>query len=131
MSALGTGVSREEVRTYYNGYRFSPHAAHTVYNSDMILYYGLKYDATSGQIDNMVDPNVISDYRKIRAILSIGERALEESVLTQIVEQESVMVAEITPMFVLTQDTEFLFTEETLASLLFYMGYLSIIEKHA
>ncbi len=126
LTALGDQVCHEEVRIYYNGYRFSPQATHSVYNSDMILYYGLRYEATDGQIDNMVDPNVVSDYRKIRAILSIGDQTVEEQVLAQIVEQEYVVVAEITPLFVLTQDTEVLFDEQTLLSLLFYMGYLSI-----
>lgn len=37
--ALGEQVSREEIRTYYNGYRFSPNADQTVYNNDMILHY--------------------------------------------------------------------------------------------
>ncbi len=36
--ALGEQVSREEIRTYYNGYRFSPNADQTVYNNDMILH---------------------------------------------------------------------------------------------
>jgi hypothetical protein len=33
----------EDIRTYYNGYRFSPWAEHSVYNSDMILYYASEY----------------------------------------------------------------------------------------
>lgn len=125
MEALGAGVNREDVRVYYNGYRFSPHAAQTVYNSDMIWYYGLKI-AAAGRVDNMVDPNAISDYRKIRAILSIGDKALEEQILTRIVEQERLVVPGITALFPLTQETEFLFDEQALLSLLFYMGYLSI-----
>lgn len=129
LSALGDDVSHEDVHTYYDGYRFSPHAEQSVYNSDMILYYGLNYRSATGQIDNMVDPNVVSDYRKIRAILSIGEQMLEEAVLAQIVERECVTLPEITPMFVLTRETEFLFDEQSLLSLLFYMGYLSIAGK--
>ncbi|GAK54211.1 AAA-ATPase-like protein [Candidatus Moduliflexus flocculans] len=128
LDALGAGVNRDDVRVYYNGYRFSPHAAQTVYNSDMIWYYGLKFDA-AGRVDNMVDPNVISDYRKIRAILSIGDKALEEHILAQIVEQERIVVPGITALFPLTQETEFLFDEQALLSLLFYMGYLSIAGK--
>ncbi|MCP4091355.1 MAG: hypothetical protein GY746_16415, partial [Gammaproteobacteria bacterium] len=69
---------------------------------------------------------MVSDYRKIRAILSIGEKALEESVLTRIVRDRELSVQEIQQLFVLTWETEFLFTKGALISLLFYMGYLTI-----
>ncbi len=129
LAHLGEAVNSEEIRTYYDGYRFSPHAEQTVYNSDMILYYGLKYDPARRQIDSMIDPNVVSDYRKIRAVLSIGERAVEEEILTRIVERRPIAVNDITQLFVLTQETEFLFDAKALVSLLFYMGYLTIREK--
>ncbi|MCP4675531.1 MAG: hypothetical protein GY854_08500, partial [Deltaproteobacteria bacterium] len=103
----------------------------TVYNSDMILYFGLRYDPRDGYIDSMLDTNVISDYRKIRAVLSIGERALEEEILTLIVRDGEVSVREIQPMFILTRETEFLFNRETIISLLFYMGYLTIARRGA
>ena len=125
LEALGAGVNRDDVRVYYNGYRFSPRAAQTVYNSDMIWYYGLKF-AAAGRVDNMVDPNVISDYRNIRAILSIGDRAVEEDILTRIVHERQVEIKEIAQLFILTHETEFRFDDERLISLLFYMGYLTI-----
>lgn len=34
---LGEGAYRDEIRTYYNGSRFSPYSEQTVYNSDMVL----------------------------------------------------------------------------------------------
>lgn len=117
---------RETLRIYYDGYRFSPMASQTLYNSDMILYYGLRYNPEHDYIETMLDINVVSDYRKIRAILSIGESEIEESVLTRIVRDKSLSVREIQQLFVLTWDTEFLFTEGALVSLLFYMGYLTI-----
>ena len=123
---LGEQVSREEVRTYYNGYQFSPYAEQTVYNSDMVLYYGTEYDPVHHRIKTMIDSNVVSDYRKIRVVLSIGDKAVEEETLTRIVKREDIVVNEITPLFILTQETEFLFDAKTLVSLLFYMGYLTI-----
>lgn len=119
-------AQREILRIYYDGYRFSPLAEQTVYNSDMILYYGIRYDPQRRYIDSMLDINVISDYRKIRTILSIGETGLDEAVLTQIVRDRRVAVQEIQQLFVLTWETEFLFTKAALVSLLFYMGYLTI-----
>ena len=74
----------------------------------------------------MIDTNVVSDYRKIRAVLSIGDRAIEEDTLTRIVKREEIALNDITPLFILTQETEFLFDAKALVSLLFYMGYLTI-----
>ncbi|MDM8527410.1 AAA family ATPase [Anaerolineales bacterium HSG24] len=120
---------REILRSYYDGYRFSPRAEQTVYNSDMVLYYGVRYDPQHRYIESMMDVNVVSDYRKIRAILSIGEKALEESVLTQIVRDKVISVRGIQQLFVLTWETEFLFNQGALVSLLFYMGYLTISDR--
>ncbi len=118
----------EEMRAYYNGYRFAPDAVQTVYNSDMVLFYATEYRPDLKRPRTMIDPNVVSDYRKIRAILSIGDRELEEEVLTRIVQENRVSLTEITPLFILTQETEFRFDEDALISLLFYMGYLTIAD---
>lgn len=128
---LGCENRLAEIRTYYNGYRFNEDAPNTIYNSDMILYYGSEYDRSRHVIRNMIDINVVSDYSKIRAILSIGDRQLEEGILSQIVEQGVVSINEITQLFTLTRETEFLFDTKALISLLFYMGYLTITGKSA
>ncbi|GAK59506.1 AAA-ATPase-like protein [Candidatus Vecturithrix granuli] len=98
LDGFGEQVSREEIRTYYNGYRFSPNADQSVYNSDMILHYASEYQSKPAGTANMLDPNVVSDYRKIRAILSIGDPEVEERILTQMVQQEYLVVNEITPL---------------------------------
>ena len=123
---LGHQEGFAELRTYYNGYCFSPEASQTLYNSDMILFYGTEYVPELKKARNMIDTNVVSDYRKIRAILAIGERAVEEAILTRIVRQRQVTIKAIAQLFILTAETEFRFDEETLISLLFYMGYLTI-----
>lgn len=123
---LGNEECREEIRTYYDGYRFSPQAEKTVYNSDMIMYYATEYDPEFKRPANMIDINVVSDYRKIRAILSIGEQTLEEAMLTRIVKDNAVSINQISELFILTRETEFLFDAKALISLLFYMGYLTI-----
>ncbi len=128
---LGCEDRLSEIRTYYNGYRFNEDAPQTVYNSDMILYYGTEYDRERHSIRNMVDINVVSDYSKIRAILSIGDRQVEETILTQIVEEGVVTINEIAQLFTLTRETEFRFDAKALISLLFYMGYLTITGKTA
>ena len=126
LNGLGENVNRDHVRTYYNGYRFSASATQTLYNSAMILYYASEYRPDIGGPKTMIDSNVVSDYRKIRAILSIGEPGVEEEVLTRIVRQRQIVIKEVAPMLMLTTETEFRFDEDALGSLLFYMGYLTI-----
>jgi hypothetical protein len=125
---LNQAESREIIRTYYDGYCFSPDTDQRVYNSDMILYHALTQTNTVPVC--RIDRNVVSDYRKIRAVLSIGDRKIEEDMLTRIVQDRQVSVNQIAELFVLTQETEFLFDSKTLISLLFYMGYLTIIRRN-
>ena len=129
LKSLGAEDNRTEIKAYYDGYRFSPDTAQTVYNSDMIIYYGLRYKPDNGRPDSIIDINVVSDYRKIRAILSIGDKNLEEEILTRIVQEDMISINKISELFALTQETEFLFDAKALVSLLFYMGYLTITEK--
>ncbi len=49
LDALGEKMSREEIQAYYDGYRFSPHADRTVYNSDMVS------DLLEGKIDRLIE----------------------------------------------------------------------------
>ena len=128
---LGCENRLPDIRTYYNGYRFNEDATQTVYNSDMILYYGTEYDRKRQQIRNMVDINVVSDYSKIQAVLGIGDRQVEETILSQIVEEGVVTISEIAQLFTLTHDTEFRFDFNSISSLLFYMGYLTIGERRS
>lgn len=95
----------------------------------MILFYGLRYRPEKPYPGSVIDINVVSDYRKIRAILSIGDKDLEEDILARIVQEEAVSIKELVELFVLTRETEFLFDSKALISLLFYMGYLTIAEK--
>ncbi len=123
---LGDDQCLNNLQAYYDGYRFSPRAGRSLYNSDMVLYYAMKYHPDLKSAENMIDPNVVSDYRKIRAILSIGDRDIEEQVLRQLIEEQRVTINSIAGMFILTAETEFFFDAKTLVSLLFYMGYLTI-----
>lgn len=129
LAHLNEDVKPKDIRTYYNGYRFSPDDETTLYNSDMVIYYAIQTSLEQGPPRIMIDPNVISDYRKIRAILSIGERDVEEQVLTQIIEQERIALRAMTDVFVLTAETEFQFDARAAISLLFYMGYLTITDS--
>lgn len=120
---------KEEIRTYYDGYRFSSSGKTTLYNSDMVLHYFRQHQTHRGRIEQMVDPNVITDYTKIRTVLSIGTKELERQLVEKVVQQERIHTQEIAQQFVLTSESSLLFDGTKVLSLLFYMGFLTIQEK--
>ena len=51
---------------WYNSYRFHKNITHTIYNSDMILYYIDSIIQTDKEPDNLIDTNVRTDYSKLK-----------------------------------------------------------------
>jgi hypothetical protein len=106
---------------YYDGYLFSRSASTKLFNSDMILYYLLPYLRDRSAPERLVDKNLTSDYAKLGNMFDLADDAISRRVLETILSGETVS-AEITEQFSMERD----FTEEDLASLLFYMGLLTI-----
>ena len=49
---------------WYNNYRFNKNVTHTIYNSDMILYYLESLINTNNEPEELIDVNVRTDYAK-------------------------------------------------------------------
>src|SRR6056297_3160612 len=111
----------EDMKKYYNGYLFHPHATERLYNPDMVLHF---MDAfKEGQYpDSMVDMNVKTDYSKIQRLIN-DDRLQESSKIEQILEEEEI-ITKLIEMFPL----EAIRNKEELISLMFYMGMLTIDE---
>jgi len=60
---------------WYNSYRFSEDTQHTIYNSDMILFYFDKLLKFGKEPRNLIDPNVRTDYTKLKYLL-LSEKKL-------------------------------------------------------
>jgi hypothetical protein len=114
----------QDLQLWYNGYRFNQHASEKLYNPDMVLYFLKEYSISNRYPDEMLDTNVISDYRKVRNYFQIGgeetERfeALEELVKTGYTDFNLTRLYNIDAPF----------TQEDFLSLLFYLGVLTIQE---
>ncbi len=54
---------------WYNSYRFSKRVTHTIYNTDMILYYLKSLIRYGEEPNNLIDINVRSDYTKLRYLV--------------------------------------------------------------
>jgi hypothetical protein len=125
----GIDVTKEEItpvlndlRDWYDGYLFHIRAASHVYNPDMVLYFAEQYQTDKRYPDNLLDPNIASDYSKIRNIFKIQQREHEHINALRILTDTGEISAELTHQFSLQKD----FSRDDMVSLLFYMGFLTI-----
>jgi Predicted AAA-ATPase/PD-(D/E)XK nuclease superfamily len=114
-----------DLRAWYDGYLFHTEAKSHVYNPDMVLYFAEYYQAEKKYPDNLLDPNIASDYTKIRNIFKIQQREEEHLATLSILTNEGKIYATLTTEFSLAKD----FKQDDLVSLLFYMGFLTIHAK--
>jgi hypothetical protein len=114
-----------DLADWYNGYMFATTAKERLFNPDMMLYFLQQYSITQTYPDEMLDTNVVSDYRKVRNIFKIGNL---ESRRLRLLDQ---VVTEGHIDFSLTQiyNLEGEFKDSDFLSLLFYMGMLSFEKK--
>jgi hypothetical protein len=128
----GIGIKKNELptilndlRSWYDGYLFHIKAKSHVYNTDMVLYFAENYQAEKRYPDNLLDPNIASDYSKIRNIFKIQQRESEHLNTLRILAFSGEIAAVLTTEFSLQKK----FNQDDLVSLLFYMGFLTIKEE--
>jgi hypothetical protein len=114
-----------DLRAWYDGYLFHTDAKSHVYNPDMVLYFAVYYQSTKKYPDDLLDPNIASDYTKIRNIFTIQQREEAHLEALRILTDTGEISATLTKQFSLTKD----FKQDDLVSLLFYMGFLTIQAK--
>lgn len=109
----------------YNGYKFSIEVDQRVYNSNMCLYFLNEYTRYNEVPSRLIDMNIASDYSKLGKMLDLckGEKRLE--ILEKTISGEGV-TTDITEKF----NPEVEFGEKEFASMLFYLGYLTIKEEN-
>jgi len=129
MGLMGAvGVPQEEtmktLQANYNGYLFSARANTKIFNSNMVLYYLDSYQKTGYPPEQILDPNIISDYSRIEDSFNLyanKEKRIE--IINKLLESKGEKVA-ISPIFNLKLG----FSRNDLLSLLYYQGYLTISE---
>ena len=114
-----------DLRAWYDGYLFHIEAPSHIYNPDMVLYFAEYYQAEKKYPDDLLDPNIASDYTKIRNIFKIQNREDAHLETLRLLTETGEISAVLTREFSLTKD----FQQNDLVSLLFYMGFLTIRAK--
>ncbi len=110
-----------DLTEWYDGYRFGRKANQYLFNPDMVLYFLKEYSIEQTYPDEMLDTNIVSDYRKIRNIFKIGGSETEKfELLETLVKQGSIKFL-LTRLYNLEEN----FTQDDFLSLLYYMGMLT------
>ena len=105
----------------YDGYKFNIDATEKIYNSNMTLYFLNEYIKYNKIPRKLIDMNIASDYSKLGKMLDLCKSEKRLEILEKTISKEGVLT-EITEKF----NPEIDFTTQDFASLLFYLGYLTI-----
>ena len=117
------------IKTNYDGYVFSNMIKEKIeeykmYNPNMTLYFLSSYMEQKEVPQELVDINIMSDYSKIEAFMDLCKNMNKIGILEKIVLGEAVE-SELTEKF----NAEIEFGEKELISLLYYLGYLTIVDR--
>ncbi|KIM06614.1 MAG: hypothetical protein KU38_12685 [Sulfurovum sp. FS08-3] len=114
---------RLDIDDWYNHYRFSKDAQHTIYNTDMILYYLKSLFLAHKAPENMVDLNVRTDYSKLRYLVYTNNKLNGNfSLLQELFGKGYITTLEIKDSFSAFE----LKDAHNFVSLLYYLGLITI-----
>ena len=110
----------------YDGYKFSLDGKENVYNSNMCLFFFNAYLENRKIPRNLMDMNIASDYSKLSNILNLCRGEEKTNIIEKTIVGEGI-ITKITQQF----NPAIEFTEQELISMLFYLGYLTIVGEKA
>jgi hypothetical protein len=116
-----------DLQSWYNGYRFNHRAQNSLFNPDMVLYFLKEYGIMNHFPDEMLDTNVISDYRKVRNYFKIGAEETERYEVLEDLVKKGYVDFPLTRLY----NIDAPFTQEDFLSLLFYLGVLTVQESRS
>ncbi|MCO6487262.1 MAG: AAA family ATPase [Phaeodactylibacter sp.] len=127
LRGIGVPQEREEevlalMKEWYDGYLFAKEAAEQVYNSDMVLYFATEYSLKKQYPEDLLDPNIASDYTKIRRLFKIKGKEKEHLLYLD----ELLTTGEIRAKLVRQFELERRFDRNDFISLLYYTGIITI-----
>ncbi len=112
----------QDLKEWYNGYKFETDAPTSLYNSDMILYFLLAFQDTQRYPKFMLDPNIAPDYGKVKKIFEIQNPQGNYEVLEKLIAHANNIQTELIVQFSFEKP----FDETAFISFLYYLGYLTL-----
>ena len=114
---------KESLKKWYNNYKFNELIEHSIYNTDMILYYIDKLKLTNTEPKELVDINVRTDYTKLKYLVHTNNKLNGNfDVLKTLFSQNYILVDTIKDSF----SSYELLKQENFISLLYYLGLITI-----
>ena len=115
----------DEMKPWYDNYCFSEDALHTqskVFNSDMVIYYLRNYIDRGESPKQMIDPNTMTDYNKMKQLLLLDKLDGDRKGVIRTIAETGQIVTSLENTFPASRVTN----PQTFTSLLFYYGMLTI-----
>jgi hypothetical protein len=110
-----------DLKDWYNGYCFNKNVLHTVYNSDMVLYFLDNFKHRQKYPDQMLDPNIMPDYGKLMKLFNVANYQNNIEVLEEMLEKGQIS-SEIIYQFSFIRP----FGKIEFVNLLYYLGNLTL-----
>jgi len=111
----------QELKRWYNGYKFYPFSEQQLYNSDMILYFLDEFKSEQRMPSRMLDPNIMPDYGKLKQMFEVVNVKKNQEVLKEVLENKQI-AAELIYQFILEQG----FGKTEFINFLYYLGNLTL-----
>jgi hypothetical protein len=111
---------------WYNSYRFHKDVEHTIYNSDMILYYFDYLTRDDTEPDDLIDVNVRTDYTKLKYLVYTNKKLNGNfEMLNNLIAGNKITTSKIKDNFSAFELTN----EDNFKSFMFSLGFMTI-EKY-
>jgi len=111
----------QDMRSWYNGSKFSPDTATKLYNPQMVISFLSEFGKNFSYPREMADINVTSDYKKIANILRFLPKEDSDEIISSVLNRQ-----EIAERLTLQFNFELPYTKTSAVSLLCYNGLLTI-----
>jgi hypothetical protein len=110
-----------DLKNWYNGYNFNTDVDHTLYNSDMVLYFLDNFKYKQQYPKQMLDPNIMPDYGKLMRLFELANYRDNIEVLEEILQKGQISSDQI---FQFSFEQEF--DRTAFVNLLYYLGNLTL-----
>ena len=118
-------VMIDEMKPWYDNYCFSEDALRNqskVFNCDMVIYYLRNYMDSGEAPKQMIDPNTMTDYNKMKKLLQLDKLDGNRKGIIRTIAETGQIVTSLENTFPASRLTN----PQTFTSLLFYYGMLTI-----
>jgi hypothetical protein len=115
----------QDMKAWYNGYKFNKDVTHTVYNSNMTLFFLQEFKKKQHYPALMLDPNIMPDYGKLKKMFEVANFLGNIEILADILEHDAVESEQLYQFDFMKP-----FGKTAFVNFLYYLGNLTIKEEN-